>query len=103
MITFNTPFGRYRYLRVPFGLNISQDEFQRKIDESFEGISGVTAIVDDILVFGRTRDEHDENLRPVLKRARERGIKLNPDKCTIGVTEVPYFGHIFTQNGLKID
>ena len=91
LTTFNTPFGRYRYLRVPFGLNCSQDEFQRKIDESFEGMSGVTAIVDDILVYGKTRAEHDENLRKVLSRARERGIKLNPDKCTIGVTEVPYF------------
>ena len=45
LTTFNTPFGRYRYLRVPFGLNCSQDVFQRKIDETFEGMAGVTAIV----------------------------------------------------------
>ena len=63
LITFNTPFGRYRYLRIPFGLNCSQDVFQQKIDETFEGMTGVTAIVDDILVFGKTRAEHDQNLR----------------------------------------
>ena len=104
LTTFNTPFGRYRYLRVPFGLNCSdEDVFQRKIDETFEGITGVTAIVDDILVFGKTRAEHDQNLRKVLTHAHERGIKLNADMVKIGVTEVRYFGNILTQNGLKID
>ena len=103
LTTFNTPFGRYRYLRVPFGLNCSQDVFQRKIDETFEGMAGVTAIVDDILVFGKTRAEHDQNLHKVLTRAHERGIKLNADKVKIGVTVVHYFGNILTQNGLKID
>ena len=100
LTTFNTPFGRYGYLRVPFGLNCSQDVFQRKIDETpFEGISGVTGIVDDILVYGKTRAEHDRNLRNALTRAR----KLYPDKCKIGLTEVRYFGHILTNKGLKID
>ena len=66
-------------------------------------MTGVTAIVDDILVFGKTRAEHDQNLRKVLARAHERGIKLNADKVKIGVTEVRYFGNILTQNGLKID
>ena len=103
LTTYHTPFGRYRYLRVPFGLNCSQDVFQRKIDETFEGMTGVTAIVDDILVFGKTRAEHDQNLRKVLTRAHERGIKLNADKVKIGVIEVRYFGNILTQNGLKID
>ena len=54
-------------------------------------MTGVTAIIDDILVFGQTRAEHDQNLRKVLTHAHERGIKLNTDKVKIGVTEVPYF------------
>ncbi|XP_062603293.1 uncharacterized protein K02A2.6-like [Saccostrea cucullata] len=53
LTTFNTPFGRYRYLRLPFGLKNSQDIFQQKIDQCFEGMSGVAAIVDDILVYGQ--------------------------------------------------
>ena len=64
-------------------------------------MTGVTAIVDDIFVFGKTRAEHDQNLRKNLTRAHERGIKLNVDKVKIGVTEVRYFGNILTQNGLK--
>lgn len=51
-----------------------------KVNELFEGLSGVTAIVEDILIFGRTREEHDHNLKNVLERAREKGIRFNPEK-----------------------
>ena len=77
LTTFNTLYGRYRCL--PFGIKSSQDEFQFHIDQCFEGLSGVETIVDDILVHGRTKEEHDENLRKVLERSREKGIKLNAD------------------------
>ena len=63
----------------------------------------MTAIVDDILIYGRTREEDDRNLRSVLDRAREKGIRFNPEKCTIGVNEVPFFGNIITDKGLKAD
>ncbi|XP_033759886.1 uncharacterized protein K02A2.6-like [Pecten maximus] len=68
LTTFNTPYGRYCFLRMPFGIRSAQDEFQRVIDESFEGLRGVSTIVDDILVYGKTRHEHDSNLRAVLNR-----------------------------------
>ncbi|KAK7102005.1 hypothetical protein V1264_020299 [Littorina saxatilis] len=55
LTTFNSPFGRYRFLRVPFGLVSSQDEFQRKVDETFENIPGLVGLVDDILIAGRTK------------------------------------------------
>lgn len=103
LTTFNTPFGRYRFHRLPFGLKSSQDEFQRKIDECFEGLSGVVAIVDDILVFGSSRAEHDQNLRSVLARARDKGIRFNEDKLEVGVTELSYFGHVISSQGLKPD
>jgi RNase H-like domain found in reverse transcriptase len=60
-------------------------------------------IIDDILIFGHTRQEHDERLKSVLERARSKGIKFNPDKCRIGVKEVPFFGHLITASGLKPD
>ena len=61
------------------------------------------AIVDVILVFGSTREEHDTNLRKVLKNVRNKGVKLNDDKLEVGVTEVAYFGHVFSSSGLKAD
>ena len=61
LTTFNVPFGRYRFRRLSFGLISAQDEFQRKMDEVFEGLQGVTTLVDDVLISGRTRQEHDRN------------------------------------------
>ena len=103
LTTFNTPYGRYRYLRLPFGLICSQDEFQRKSDEAFEGLEGFAAIVDDILVYGSSKEEHDINLRNVLLRARQKGVRFNADKAVICASEVPYFGHILSSKGLKAD
>ena len=103
LTTFGTPFGRYRYLRLPFGISASSDLFQMKVNESFEGLPGFAAIVDDIFIYRRTRDEHDRNLHKVLDRAREKCIRFNQDKMKIGVKELPFFGHLVTDEGLKID
>ncbi|KAL0158769.1 hypothetical protein M9458_046845, partial [Cirrhinus mrigala] len=103
LTTFNTPFGRYRFLRLPFGINSAQDEFQRRVNETYEGLKGVAAIVDDILVYGRDKEEHDTNLRAMLQRTRERVLKLNPDKCRVGVQEVSYFGHRLSGEGISPD
>jgi hypothetical protein len=59
LTTFNTIFGRYRYLRLPMGISSAMDLFQKKVDEIYEGLEGVVAIVDDILVYGKTRAKHD--------------------------------------------
>ena len=53
LCTFNSPFGRYRFTRLPFGINCAQDIFQRKVDETYAGLDGVTGIADDITVFGK--------------------------------------------------
>ena len=76
LTTLNTPFGRYRYLRSLFELK-AQDECQRKIDECFEGLPGVVALVDDILVYGQSREKHNRHVRQVLRRSREGGVKCS--------------------------
>ena len=103
LTTFNTPFGRYRYLRLPFGLKSSQDEFQRKMDECFENFDGVCVIVDDIIMYGTSREEHDKHLRNALTPADNFGIKFNQEKLDVSVTEVKFFGHILSADGLKQD
>ena len=80
LTTFNTFLGRYRYLRCPMGLISSQDSFQQKMDECLEGLTGCAVIVDDLLVYGDTIEEHDSNLKRVLDRCRAKCIRLNPDK-----------------------
>ena len=103
LTTFSTIFGRFRFLRLPFGIISAQDEFQRKIDETFEGLNGVTGIVDDIVVYGKTLADHDLNLKAVLQRAREKGVRFNPDKCIFRTSEIPFFGHVLTAEGIKPD
>lgn len=80
LTTFNTVFGRYRFLRLPFDIISAQDEFQKCIDETSKGLDGVAAIVDDIFV--TTRQKHDQRLQAMLNRTREKGMRFNPDKCT---------------------
>jgi hypothetical protein len=73
------------------------------MDECLEGLDGCAVIVDDIIIWGHTKEEHDKNLRNVLQRCRQKGIRLNKDKLEVGISEVRYFGHIISSEGLKPD
>ena len=103
LCTFNTPFGRYKFNRLPFGISSAQDVFQAVTSEMFEDIEGVEVIVDDILVWGSTVEEHDARLERVLERTQERNLKLNKDKSQIRLKEISYIGHILSQDGIKPD
>ena len=70
LTTFRSPLGqRYCFIRMPFGLNTAQDDFQRKMDEILENLHGVVGIADDVCVTGRTEEEHDRNLMNLMLRA----------------------------------
>ena len=103
LCTFNSPFGRYMFKRLPFGLSSAQDIFQRVMAEMFEDINGVEVVVDDILVWGTNEAEHDSRLTKVLDRARLRNLKLNKAKCQFKKQEITYLGHVLTKDGLKPD
>ena len=103
LTTFQTPYRRYRYLRMPFGICSAQEVFQKKMDRIFEGLPGVHIIVDDILVAGSTVEEHDGRLRATLATARKNGIKFNPKKIQRCSTEVKFVGEMLTKDGLKLD
>ena len=109
LTTFHTPFGRYRWRRMPFGICSAPEIFQRRMHELIEGLSGVEVVADDFVVVGRgeTTDDamkdHDANLEALLQRCAEKGIKLNPDKIKLKMKEVPFIGHIATSEGLCVD
>ena len=103
LCAFNTPFGRYMFKRLPFGLSSSQDIFQKIMSEMFEDIPGVEVVVDDLLIWGENREEHDERLIQVLQRARHRGLKLNKAKCQFRQHEISYIGHVLSKDGIKPD
>ena len=100
--TFGTPFGRFRYLRMPMGISSASEVYQRGIEHLLAGYPCV-AIMDDILVHGTTEAIHDQNLREVLQRLREIGLKLAVHKCRYKLPEVRYIGHILSSEGIKPD
>ena len=103
LATFNTPFGRYNYTRLPFGTASAPKVFQNIMSHLFDDIEGVEVIVDDLVVWGEKTEQHDVRRRQVLDRCRERNLKLNKDKCRFRVSEVSYVGHLLSADGVKPD
>ena len=106
---FNTPFERYRWLRLPFGLSSAPEEFQRRQHQVLEGLPGVLTIHDDILLYGEgetyeeASKDHDAKLHKLMERCRDRNVKLNKEKMKLRLDQVPYIGHLLTHEGLKPD
>ena len=82
MTNFYTPFGRYKFLRMPLGVRMSQDIFQWQIDKTYENCKGVLGIADHVQVFGNEKT-HDRNLHEAMECTRKAGNELNFDKCII--------------------
>ena len=81
----------------------SQDVFQAKIDQTFEGCEGTIGIADDIVIFGKSEQEHDNHLHGMLTRCRNTGLKLNPDKCKIKQKKIKFYGVICGEDGVQPD
>ncbi|XP_041362099.1 uncharacterized protein K02A2.6-like [Gigantopelta aegis] len=103
LTTFNSPFGRYKFLRLPLGLNLSQDVFQQNMDQIIEQCPGTVSISDDIAVVGKDNEEHDKNLRHLMQKAREHGLVFNPGKCEIRTKIIKFFGLVFDEEVVHPD
>ena len=73
--------GWYKFLRMPFDISSAPEIFHKKFKQTFEGLEGVDTYIDDIIVYGRNKEEHYERLRKVLQRASEKNVKFNKSKC----------------------
>lgn len=100
-LAWSTHKGIYRMNRLPFGTSPACAIFQREIEKVLQGCSGVINLLDDIVVTGRSFDEHVANLKKVLSVLRDCGFKLNLAKCDFFKPEIEYLGHIVNKNGLK--
>ncbi|UYV68242.1 K02A2.6-like [Cordylochernes scorpioides] len=103
LATFITPFGRYKFKRLPFGIYSAPEHFQKRMSAILRGVSGVICHMDDILIFAKRKEEHDETLRKVLRRLKNSGITLNKEKCLFGVSNVTFLGHYIDEHGIKAD
>ncbi|UYV84257.1 K02A2.6-like, partial [Cordylochernes scorpioides] len=103
LTTFITPFGRFFFKRIPFGITSAPEIFQGKMTQLLGKIEGVVCFMDDIVVYGSSLEEHNERVRQVLKKIQEEGMTLNPEKCQFGVKTVKFLGHTLSSEGLFID
>lgn len=101
---FSTPNGHYQYTRLPFGLKISSNSFQRMLTIALSGLESEAFLyVDDIIVFGCSLNHHNANLVKVFEKLIKYNLKLNADKCCFLKPEVVYLGHLITPDGVKPD
>ena len=102
---FCTTEGLYQFKVMPFGLCNAPASFQRLMDLVLTGIQWSQCLVylDDIIILGRSFDEHIRNLDTVFKRLREGGLRLKPSKCNFFRGEVQYLGHIISRDGVATD
>jgi len=109
LTTFVTPYGRYKWIRLPFGLSTSSEIFQKHLIHPLENLPSVLCIADDILIYGtgETDEEatanHDRSLQDLLQSCKDRSIVLNSDKMKLRMSEVNFMGHLLTNKGLKPD
>ena len=103
LTTFNSPFGRYHFLHLPFGLVCSQDIFQKKMDQFLKECPGCIRIANDITIHGHTEEEHDAHLQNLMWVACKYGVVFNPQKMHIKAPAVNFFGCLYDANGVHPD
>ena len=104
LTTFNIPWGRFCFLKMPFGLNKLQYSFQFRMDTYFGDLNdGTLVIADDVKIHGEDEVTHDMHLIQVLNQCRKVRLKLNAEKCVFKLTSIPFFGHVISDEGVKPD
>lgn len=101
--TFITPFGRYCFRRLLFGIMSAPEIFQRKMSETLQGLQGVSVYMDDIVVYGKDMEEHDLHLQKVLERVESAGLKLNKEKCKLRQEKLNFLGQVVDATGKRSD
>ena len=103
LTTFITPFGRFKYLRAPYGICSISEHYDRRMAEAFAGLTGFRRIVDDIVIYDGDAATHADHVRQFLKRCEEHNIALNLSKCNFCQTRVTFAGFILSAEGYQVD
>ena len=98
-----TPWGLYQYCRLPMGLKDSAAIFQRCVEQALSGIVRCVTYIDDILVFGESREEHDSTLSDVLARLHQHNFRLNLSKCEFNRQCISFLGNMFSYGYMQVD
>ena len=101
LCTFHTPWGRKRFLRMPFGISSASEVLQKRNEAAFFGINGAHIIADDLIIAAKDDKEHDRILHEVMQRAREKNIRFNQKKLQFKTSQVAYMGNVISATGLQ--
>ena len=102
---FITPDGLFQFERMPFGLCNGPSTFQRLMDVVLAGLQWGSCLcyMDDIIVYGKTFDEHLNHLEEVLVALKSAKLRVKMNNCRFGETEVKILGHIVSSEGIRTD
>ena len=103
MLTFGTTIVRFRFKRLPYGINSASKVFQKTVSSVVFDIEGSANSQDDIVIWEKTLAEHSNRLRKVLLKVRESGLRLNKKKCQFCKNSIVFLGHIISSEGIKVD
>ena len=98
---FVTPFGKYKFLMVPFGLAQAPACFQLLMNKVLKGLRFAMTYLDDIIIFSENELQHLEHLEIVFSRLRETGLKMKCSKCDFFKSEIHYLGHRISPEGIS--
>ena len=98
---FVTPFGKYKFLMVPFGLSQAPAYFQLLMNKVLKGLKFAMTYLDDIIIFSQNELQHLEHLEIVFSRLREAGLKMKHSKCEFFKSEIHYLGYLISPEGIS--
>ena len=98
---FITPFGRFFYKRLPFGISSASEIFQRTMQNLIGDIDSVEIYQDDTLLHSKSQKEHEVLKEKVFKRIAQSGLTVNKSKCEFDKTSITFLGHMIDSTGVK--
>ena len=103
LLTFNTPFGRYKFLRLPFRLKRASEVFQKVVAEMLEKLEGVQNKQDDFVVLVTSELQDNERFEKVVDRICSSLPKLNNETFPIRIPQITFLGHTISAAGISAD
>ena len=98
---FTSPFGKYEYIKVPFGLTQAPAYFQELMTGILKDFNFAIAYLDEIIIFSKTADEHLDHIKQVFKILISAHLSIKLSKCHFFTNEIQYLGHILSRKGIK--
>ena len=100
-MAFVTPFGKYKFLQVPFGLAQAPTYFQHLMNQVLDNCSFAVTYLDDIIIFSETKEEHLSHIEEIFQRLEAADLKMKRSKCDFFKKHIHYLGHLISADGIR--